>query len=554
MATSCSSRGTLPPSPDKHPVTPKLGERVWVMTEKVQAMGIVRYIGAMEIRGSAGTAGGDWVGVELEAPREKGNNGSVQGKVYFRCAPGRGIFVRPKKIFGIIASPSRGPPLESHPGVQDWSPQASSTFGDGSASSPEPQRSPHLAKDLRCRLAEAAENHDAEHTESSLPKTESLCAPSEDVEAARNSPRLEAGNAAAAARSGGLPRTENLKPSRPAASSMEGDIVVDGQRRSQNVAGSAWIGDGVGVEDLTKDSGEFLNRMAQLLSRQDQRFCLLEARLRRLEAPSEQNGIAGGALPPSLSGSIQTWADEPVQKGLGPASAARLRNLSEAVQNLEARMQQHEVTMQGLAEFVDSAATLAIRKEVDGRITSLESRFAAMSGRVDGDRAQLDGRVASMEGLLSALWGCVYGGSVAPTATGLPLEGQRRQAGLSSSSRSRPREDVAYIDQFPAASAGGYPARQQPAPSASGAGQAGAGPLPLAALRSVWARHCEAHGSHGSEGGELPTERLVDVFNDLGFSISDPAKLIEVVDVHKTGKVRFDTFCSTAFRSSAGSE
>uniref|UniRef100_A0A8D0CDG6 Kinesin family member 13A n=1 Tax=Scleropages formosus TaxID=113540 RepID=A0A8D0CDG6_SCLFO len=71
------------------------GEAVWVGKKS----GTVHYVGGVEF------APGIWVGVELDLPVGK-HNGTVQGRVYFRCPPGRGIFVKPSRL-------SRGPPQPS---------------------------------------------------------------------------------------------------------------------------------------------------------------------------------------------------------------------------------------------------------------------------------------------------------------------------------------------------------------------------------------------------------------------------------------------------------
>ncbi|KTF77313.1 hypothetical protein cypCar_00044307 [Cyprinus carpio] len=60
------------------------GEQVWVGKRS----GTVHYVGGVEF------AKGIWVGVELHLAVGK-HNGTVQGRVYFRCATGHGIFVKP---------------------------------------------------------------------------------------------------------------------------------------------------------------------------------------------------------------------------------------------------------------------------------------------------------------------------------------------------------------------------------------------------------------------------------------------------------------------------
>ncbi|KAI0305804.1 CAP Gly-rich domain-containing protein [Multifurca ochricompacta] len=55
--------------------------------------GTVRYVGETNF----GSAGGVWVGIEYDEPMGK-NDGSVQGKRYFTCAPNFGVFMRPDKV------------------------------------------------------------------------------------------------------------------------------------------------------------------------------------------------------------------------------------------------------------------------------------------------------------------------------------------------------------------------------------------------------------------------------------------------------------------------
>ncbi|XP_028326033.1 kinesin-like protein KIF13A isoform X3 [Gouania willdenowi] len=68
------------------------GEQVWVGKRR----GTVHYVGGVEF------AKGIWIGVKLDMAVGK-HNGTVQGRVYFRCPPGHGVFVKPSRL-------SRGPP------------------------------------------------------------------------------------------------------------------------------------------------------------------------------------------------------------------------------------------------------------------------------------------------------------------------------------------------------------------------------------------------------------------------------------------------------------
>ncbi|XP_038125383.1 kinesin-like protein KIF13A isoform X4 [Cyprinodon tularosa] len=68
------------------------GEQVWVGKRK----GTVYYVGGVEF------AKGIWIGVKLDLAVGK-HNGTVQDRVYFRCPPGHGVFVKPSRL-------TRGPP------------------------------------------------------------------------------------------------------------------------------------------------------------------------------------------------------------------------------------------------------------------------------------------------------------------------------------------------------------------------------------------------------------------------------------------------------------
>ena len=62
--------------------------------------GTVRFVGTTTFQV------GKWVGVELDTPTGK-HNGSVQGKSYFSCRNGYGVFVRPVAAKLLDVSPRR---------------------------------------------------------------------------------------------------------------------------------------------------------------------------------------------------------------------------------------------------------------------------------------------------------------------------------------------------------------------------------------------------------------------------------------------------------------
>jgi dynactin 1 len=62
--------------------------------------------GFVRFTGTTAFAAGKWVGVELDTPTGK-HNGTVQGKSYFTCKPGHGVFVRPTAAKLLDVSPRR---------------------------------------------------------------------------------------------------------------------------------------------------------------------------------------------------------------------------------------------------------------------------------------------------------------------------------------------------------------------------------------------------------------------------------------------------------------
>ncbi|XP_064206181.1 kinesin-like protein KIF13A [Anguilla rostrata] len=80
------------------------GERVWVGEKG----GMVHYVGGVEF------AEGIWVGVQLDVPAGK-HNGTVQGRVYFRCPDGHGVFVKPSRLSREPPNLGKGPQPHSAP-------------------------------------------------------------------------------------------------------------------------------------------------------------------------------------------------------------------------------------------------------------------------------------------------------------------------------------------------------------------------------------------------------------------------------------------------------
>jgi CAP-Gly domain-containing linker protein 3/4 len=94
---ACTSAGK--PELEKTNADLKLGNRVIVGGSRK---------GTLRFFGTADFAPGEWAGIELDEPVGK-NNGSVQGKVYFTCAPKHGLFAPLSKVSKTVTSPTQMP-------------------------------------------------------------------------------------------------------------------------------------------------------------------------------------------------------------------------------------------------------------------------------------------------------------------------------------------------------------------------------------------------------------------------------------------------------------
>ena len=71
---------------------------VHVSRHNERCHGSIRFLGTTDFKG------GQWVGVQLDLPFGR-NDGTVDGRVYFKCSPGYGIFVRPAKVTALPERP-----------------------------------------------------------------------------------------------------------------------------------------------------------------------------------------------------------------------------------------------------------------------------------------------------------------------------------------------------------------------------------------------------------------------------------------------------------------
>ncbi|OWZ07664.1 Glycoside hydrolase [Phytophthora megakarya] len=100
--------------------------------------GVVRFVGETDF------ASGEWVGIELDRPEGK-NNGELNGRVYFTCAPNHGLFVKKTMVRAVLSAASAAPkaPLSRRlSGVGSNATRRSSSIGATSSAVPGPTSNP----------------------------------------------------------------------------------------------------------------------------------------------------------------------------------------------------------------------------------------------------------------------------------------------------------------------------------------------------------------------------------------------------------------------------
>ena len=87
-----------------------IGDRCEVLTDGCRGNGTIGYTGSVDGKD------GIWLGVELDDAKGR-NDGSVQGRRYFSCAQGHGVFISPSKVRKIAVSEAMASALEEERGV-----------------------------------------------------------------------------------------------------------------------------------------------------------------------------------------------------------------------------------------------------------------------------------------------------------------------------------------------------------------------------------------------------------------------------------------------------
>merc|ERR1711974_311341 len=143
------------------------------------------------------------------------------------------------------------------------------------------------------------------------------------------------------------------------------------------------------------DLDEMLLGVAQLFTRQEFRLRSLEARLRRMEAASdtddalhpskhERSADASSLVPEAIGAPTE---QRPSSHSPGDRSwvmSGEWIVLQETVRGLDARLRQHEASMDLLNRSLNSVVSLAVGHELQLRVGRLEGRIAGIWGTLYG--------------------------------------------------------------------------------------------------------------------------------------------------------------------------
>ncbi|RLN48841.1 hypothetical protein BBJ28_00003128 [Nothophytophthora sp. Chile5] len=242
---------TLPKSDGKRP---KLKRNMEVevgctVSFGVSRTGVVRYVGEPDF------AKGEWVGIELDRPEGK-NNGELNGRVYFVCAPNHGVFIKRALIKAVLSRPGG----QSAPETASSSSSAASSTGSSS----------HLSAS---RLQELRDRRLSGVGVARRPSASSISAPSSTANSSASSRLAASRTRASTATPSGVP-TAPLK--RTAASSLatsaRSRLSLDPGARRGSISSHATSGPTGGGSSATDDQlVEARARIAKLEEEMEQK-------------------------------------------------------------------------------------------------------------------------------------------------------------------------------------------------------------------------------------------------------------------------------------------